>query len=65
MFYDFSSYLNKYNFPTTECRHSGIVGEGFQVSLDINFDPDTYAGFLPVNGKLSVAHRLDLKPKID
>jgi hypothetical protein len=55
MSYDFIVYLNRRNMPSPKTWQRAISEADFPVLLDINFDVDSFSGFLPcpVNGQLS------------
>ena len=55
MSYDLNVYLKRSNMPSPESWKSAIVGAGFPVTLDDDFDVDSFTGFLPcpVNGEIS------------
>jgi hypothetical protein len=55
MSYDFIVYLNRRKMPSPETWQTTISEADFPVLLDINFDVDSFSGFLPcpVNGQVS------------
>jgi len=55
MSYDLFVYLKRSEMPTPMAWREAIVGAGFPVALDTDFDVDTFTGFLPcpVNDQIS------------
>jgi hypothetical protein len=55
MSYDLLVYLKRLNMPSPEAWRAYISGAGFPVTLDTEFDIDSFSGFLPcqVNGETS------------